>query len=170
MFTGAHTFAELGPAWTDRFISARRVRVSFLTRDEVLPLLTQPIPAFDLTYAPDALEAIYTATHGQPFLTQAVAFELVQYLNEYQRKEATPTDVEEAITRALVSGGEYFANVWSDAGTEGRALLWALVKGETPPDFPAAYTWLCEHDVLNASGAFAVPMVECWVREQRRDR
>src|SRR5262249_24939416 len=39
MFTGAHTFAELGPAWTDRFISARRVRVSFLSPEEVRPLL-----------------------------------------------------------------------------------------------------------------------------------
>ena len=78
--------------------------------------------------------------------------------------------MEEAITRALVSGGEYFANVWSDAGTAGRALLWALVKGETPPEFPAAHTWLREHDVLNAAGAFAVPMMERWVREQRSDR
>ena len=34
MFSGAHTFAELGPVWTDRFISARRLRVSFLKRDE----------------------------------------------------------------------------------------------------------------------------------------
>src|SRR5262249_34535765 len=31
MFTGAHTFEEQGPAWTDRFLNARRVRVSFLT-------------------------------------------------------------------------------------------------------------------------------------------
>jgi hypothetical protein len=140
MFTGAHTFAELGPAWTDRFISARRVRVSFLTRDEVLPLLTQPIPAFDMTYAPGALEAIYAATNGQPFLTQAVAFELVQLLNEQQRTEATPADIEAAIARALVSGGEYFANVWSDAGTEGQAILCALAHNETPPHCPAART------------------------------
>ncbi len=52
MFTGAHTFAELGPAWTSRFINARRIRVSFLTYDEVLPLLTTPIPDFDMAYAP----------------------------------------------------------------------------------------------------------------------
>jgi len=166
MFTGAHTFAELGPAWTDRFISARRVRVSFLTREEVLPLLTQPIPEFDLTYAPGALEVILTATYGQPFLTQAVAFELVQFLNEQRRREATPNDVEQAIARALVSGGEYFANVWSDAGRQGQAILCALAKGEAPPDFAAARTWLREHDVLNDAGEFAVPMVERWVREQ----
>jgi hypothetical protein len=166
MFTGAHTFAELGPAWTDRFISARRIRVSFLTHDEVLPLLTRPIPTFDMTYALGALEAIYVATNGQPFLTQAVAFELVQLLNEQQRQEATPADVEEAIARALVSGGEYFANVWSDAGIEGQAILRALAHGETPPHCPAACTWLQEHDVLNDAGQFAVPMVQRWVREK----
>jgi len=168
MFTGAHTFQELGPAWTDRFISARRVRVSFLTREEVLPLLTRPIPEFDMTYAAGALDALFAATAGQPFLTQATAFELVQLLNEQQRKEATPEDVEEAQARALVSGGEYFANVWSDAGAEGQAILRAIVRGESPPDFPGARVWLREHDVLTDAGEFAVPLVRRWVREKVR--
>ena len=166
MFSGSHTFEELGSAWTDRFISARRVRVSFLTRDEVHPLLTEPIPEFDLTYAPGALDAIIAATNCQPFLTQAVAFELVQFLNEQERKEATPDDVKEAIARALVSGGEYFANVWNDAGEQGQSILRAIIRGETPPDFPAARTWLREHDVLNDEGKFAVPMVEQWVKKK----
>ena len=165
MFTGAHTFAELGPAWTGRFINARRIRVSFLTYDEVLPLLTRPIPNFDMTYAPGALKALYTATHGQPFLTQALAFELVQYLNEQRHTEATLEAVEVAITRALQAGDSYFANVWNDVGSEGQAILRALVCGETLPDIPEALSWLREHDVLNDAGTFAVPMVERWVRE-----
>src|SRR5579885_296986 len=164
MFTGAHTFQELGPEWTDRFISARRVRVSFLGREDVELLLTRPIPEFDMKYAPGALDAVVAATRCQPFLTQAVAFELVQHLNERQRKEATPADVEEAVARALVSGGEYFANVWSDAGAEGQAILRALAAGETPPDSPASRAWLREHDVLDAEGRFAVEMVKRWVK------
>jgi uncharacterized protein len=165
MFTGAHTFQELGPAWTDRFISARRVRVSFLTREEVLPLLTEPIPEFDMTYAVGALDSLISATRGQPFLTQAVAFELVQHLNEQQRKQAALEDVEAAMARALLSGGEYFANVWSDAGEQGQAILRAIVREETPPDYPAGRKWLVEHDVLNDAGEFAVPLVMRWVRE-----
>jgi hypothetical protein len=167
MFTGAHTFEELGPAWTSRFLNARRVRVSFLTREEVLPLLTKPIPKFDMTYAPGALDAIFNATNGQPFLTQAVAFELVQFLNEQQLKEAICDDVEEAIHRTLVSASEYFANVWFDAGAEGQQILLALARGETPPDFPKARTWLREHDVLNDAGTYAVPMVERWVKREK---
>ena len=170
MFTGAHTFQEMGPAWTDRFISARRVRVGFLTRDEVAPLLTMPIPEFDMTYAPGALDALIDAANGQPFLTQATAFELVQLLNEEERKEAGPGDVQVAIARALVSGGEYFANVWSDAGANGQKILLAIVNGETPPDFPEARAWLREHDVLNDAGEFAVPMVRRWVADRHGNR
>jgi hypothetical protein len=166
MFAGVHTFEALGPVWTGRFISTRRIRVTFLTQDEVLPLLTQPIPAFEMTYAPGALEALYIATQGQPFLTQAVAFELVQILNAQQRLRATPADVEEAIARALVSGSVYFANVWSDAGPAGQAILSAVVHGATPPDFPDAQAWLQEHEVLNTTGQFVVPMTEQWVRQQ----
>ena len=132
---------------------------------EVLPLLTRPIPNFDMTYAPGALKALYTATHGQPFLTQALAFELVQYLNEQRHTEATLEAVEVAITRALQAGDSYFANVWNDVGSEGQAILRALVCGETLPDIPEALSWLREHDVLNDAGTFAVPMVERWVRE-----
>lgn len=163
MFTGAHTFQDLGPAWTDRFISARRVRVSFLTREEVFPLLTKPIPSFDMTYAPGALDALIAATNGQPFLTQATAFELVQLLNEKQHKEATIEDVEESIARALVSGGEYFASVWNDAGRDGQAILSGIAGGETAPDVPVARAWLREHDVLNDDGHFAVEMMRRWV-------
>lgn len=167
MFTGAHTFAELGHEWTSRFISARRVRVGFLTRDELIPLLTEPIPEFDMRYADDgALDRIITTTNGQPFLTQAIAFELVQFLNSEKRKVTTLADVETAIARAMESGGEYFANVWSDAGEEGRAILLAVVSGETPPDFPTAEERLRNQDLLNRDGQFAVPMIERWVRDK----
>ncbi|MGQ0592745.1 MAG: TIR domain-containing protein [Gammaproteobacteria bacterium] len=165
MFTGAHTFAEVGPAWTDRFINARRIRVSFLKRDEVIPLLTKPIPEFDITYEPDALEKMFTETNGQPFLTQALAFELVQFLKEQRLKRATAADVEEAVARALSSGDSYFNNVWNDAGSEGQAILRAVAAGVQPPFHPEAISWLRRHDVLDSVGQFAVPMLRRWVKE-----
>jgi hypothetical protein len=167
MFTGAHALEELGAAWTDRFISARRMRVSFLAREDLELLLTRPIPEFDLTYRDGALDAIIRATSGQPFLTQAVAFELVQHLNEQHRKEATTEDVEEAIARALVSGSAYFANVWSDAHAEGQTILTAVACGDAPPDYLAARAWLRENDVLDDGGDFAVPMVRRWVSQTK---
>jgi hypothetical protein len=167
MFCGAQTFSELDSVWTDRFINARRVRISFLQRKDVESLLTKPIPDFNMTYAHGALERIIHMAHCQPFLTQAVAFELVQFLNQKRRKEATVVDVETAVSCALESADAYFSNVWSDAREEGQVILLSIARGEKPPHFAAALTWLLEHDVVDANGDFAVPMVKQWVREYK---
>jgi hypothetical protein len=170
MLTGSRTFEELGPAWTDRFISARRIRVSFLTFEEIRPLLTKPIPEFDLDYAPGTLEAIFTATNGQPFLTQAVAFSLVQLLNETKRRRAELADVEAAIVERTLDAAEpYFANVRHDAGEAGKAMMLALARGETPPEDRATRQRLRDLDVLTDAGDFAVPMMRMWIgsEEQR---
>jgi len=167
MFTGARTFAEMGPVWTDRFISARRMKVSFLSPEDVRPLLTQPIPEFDMTYADDALETLLQCTNGQPFLTQAVAYELVEHMNKHQRKRATCADVEAAITASFESGEAYFANIWTDEGPEEQAILRAVAHVETVPDHPQALARLQDHDLLTTEGVFAVPMVERWVRENQ---
>jgi hypothetical protein len=166
IFIGAHTFSEQGAAWTRRFLSAQRVRVSFLTREEVIPLLTKPVPEFNMTYADGALDALVHATHGQPFLTQVVAFQLVELLNSQQRKMATPDDVEAAIDRALVRNSEYFESVWLEAGPEGQMVLRSVAHGQQVPAFSRACTLLREHDILTSNETFAVPMFERWVRQK----
>jgi uncharacterized protein len=165
MFCGAHTFAESGPAWTSRFINAKLLRVSFLSYEDVFPLLTKPIPEFDLLYEPGVVEALYKLTRGQPYLTQLVASELVEYLNEQQRKQAGLADLEIATSRAL-DWSEYFFNIWFDAGEKGQAILCAIAMKEVPPNYIAAREWLEKHEVLNKDGTFAVPMVERWVRNR----
>ena len=140
--------------------------MGFLSCDDVNPLLTQPIPDFGMTYGPlEAWKHIFAATNGQPFLTQAVAYELVQLLNEQNRQTATPADIEAAISLALVTAGTYFANVWNDAGEGGREILRAIVAGEplTGASEGQKRAWLVDHDVLDEAGSFKVPMMERWL-------
>ena len=166
MFIGVHTFEELGAEWTSRFVHADRLRVSFLKREEVYLLLTRPIPEFDITYTPEALDAVFTAANGQPFLTQTVASGLFQVLKNHGRKQATFSDVNHSIATALSSSAaEYFANVWNDAGNEGQSILRAIARGEAPPSYPERLKWLQDHDVLNDTMEFAVPMVRQWVEK-----
>jgi uncharacterized protein len=167
MFSGARTFPEMGAVWTGRFINARRVRVSFLKPEDVITLLTKPIPDFNMTYTPEALNKLITATNCQPFLTQAVAFELVQLMNDSKRKEAGVSDVNAAVSFAFESADAYLSNVWSDAGEQGRMILRAIANGDDPPYIPDSLAWLRNHDVINQEGCFAVPMVEQWVREYK---
>ena len=165
LFTGMHAFANLGPAWMSRFVCVRKVRVSFLQREALVPILTRPVPEFDLAWEPGALEALLDPTAAQPFLSQAVAFELVQHLNEQDRKTTAPADVETACLRAMDSGAAYFENVWDDIGEDGRALVRAVCRGEPPPaDSAAARVRVQEQEVLDAALRFKVPLVERWMR------
>lgn len=165
MFVGSHTFEQLGPTWTDRFISARRLKVSFLDREDVRQLLTRPTATFNLKYAPGALESIQNETNGQPFLTQALASELVHFMNRERRKEATTRDVTAAIADTLERSGEYFADVWFSRSEEERDILRQVAKGKKRAPTSGVARDLFDYDLLNAQGDFAVPIVGRWVRK-----
>jgi hypothetical protein len=167
LFIGSHTFEQLGPVWTDRFLSARRLKVSFLSADDVFQLLTKPIPGFRLSYADGALDAILTATHGQPFLTQVLASELVHHMNSERRKEASSADVEAAIRQALERSADYFADLWFSRTADEQSLLVRLARGHAIAPTSSVARGLVEYDVLDANGEFAVPMVERWVRDNQ---
>jgi lipopolysaccharide/colanic/teichoic acid biosynthesis glycosyltransferase len=166
VFAGVHTFAEVCAVWTDCFINSRAEKVSFLSPDEISRLLKDPVPEFDMIYTRGAIETIISATNGQPFLAQAVAFELVQLLNQRGRKEATQNDVAHSITRALSSAAAYFDNIWAEAGPPGRAILGSVAVGTSVLDNAKELAWLQEQDVLDEAGNFLVPMVGRWVRDR----
>ena len=91
---------------------------------------------FPLDYEPSAVKHILEATHGQPFLVQLTCFELVNYLNDPDRRaqgewrRATGPDVETALRRALDKGRPYFANLWADSTPGERLILAALAEAE----------------------------------------
>jgi hypothetical protein len=154
MFTGSRTFEQLGPVWTDRFLSARRLKVSFLEADDVRQLLTRPTPTFQLTYAPGALERIMEETRGQPSLTQVLASELVHRMNRLRRKEATIADVEATIDDAVERSAEFFANLWFSRNEDERAVLRAAASGDIEPPTSVTGRALCEYDLLDDHGRF----------------
>jgi hypothetical protein len=169
MFTGSHTFEQLGPVWTDRFLSARRLKVSFLKADDVRQLLTRPTATFQLTYAPGALERIMEETRGQPFLTQVLASELVHHMNRLRRKEATIADVEATIDDAVERSAEFFADLWFSRNEDERAVLRAAARGEIEPPTSTTGRALREYDLLDDRGDFAVPLVRRWIEWNQID-
>jgi hypothetical protein len=159
MLVGARRFVELGAAWTDRFLNVNSIRISFLSREELLPMLMRPTDGFDATYAPGALDALLDATNGHPMLTQAVACSLVNRLNSQKRRLATPEDVRAAIDDAIRLLEEYFRYVWYDAGPAGQEILLSILEGRPSVADSAARRRLREQDVLDDAGAFTVPML-----------
>lgn len=165
LFTGVRTFSDLGERWTRRFVSVRSVRVSFLPRADLIPILTRPLPDFGLVWSQGTLDALLDATAGQPFLTQAMAYELVQHLNDSDRREATLADIG-AVERVVYSRArEYLVGVWQDATPEGQAILRAVLRRTAIPEDPRARRILREMELLDDQSRFRVPLVERWMRD-----
>ncbi len=128
-------------------------------------MLTRPTPTFNLEYDRGSLAAIQVATNGQPYLTQVVAYELVQHLNLRRRKKATLSDVETAITNSLNTSGEYFADLWLTRSETEQEAMRIIASSSDNSVSHAAIRALRDYDVLNERGDFKVPLVKRWVQE-----
>ena len=134
LFAGSHRPDEMALNWPDALISTRLIRVSYLNDEEARQLITRPTPDFPVTYHPDTVTGIMAATRCQPYLVQAVCFELVNALNLAGRREAQPQDVTEAVDAALDSTRLYFAEMWRQLGDSQRKLLGALAHADDSLD------------------------------------
>ena len=88
-------------------------------------------------------------------------------MNRLQSKEANTTDVENAIDQVLECAAEYFADLWFTRTEDERVLLRELAKGNRPPSVGPATRDLCDYDVLDNRGEFAVPLVRLWVERNQ---
>jgi len=87
---------------------------------------------------------ILNATGRQPYLIQATCRDLVNHLNEENRRDATRADVESAFDSALQTGAVYFNELWTSADTDDtqRAALRLLAHND----------WLSEADLTRRAG------------------
>ncbi len=187
LFAGSHRPDELELNWPDTLISTKMIRVSYLSADDVRQLVTNPVPEFPVTYEEGSVERIIEITRCQPYLVQAVCYELVNHLNVESRRNATVADVDAGIERALESAHLYFAEMWRQFTEPQRALLHFLATRpdgveaqelaqatHIPPDLLAPdlkrleSRGLIEHLADNARWRFQVPLVAAWVTRQDR--
>ena len=171
LVSGSHRFDELKELnWASYLINARTLELSFLKPDEARELLTKPAPK--LGYEPGVVEEILRLTHCQPYLLQAVASDLVNYLNAQQRTTATMDDLKFAVEKALVTADSYFANSWrEECSDEERSVLLALAHGETinPAEQRIALRNLCRMEVLERTDdhyRIAIELFRLWILKQ----
>ncbi len=185
LLAGSHRPEELQLNWLDTLISTKMIRVSYLSDEEARLLITQPVPDFEVSYADGSVERILALTRGQPYLVQALCYELVNYLNLECRREATPEDVEAAVGRALDSAHLYFAEMWRGFSEPQCAVLTYLAAetdGATLEQVAAAaglgaQTAAAELKKLESRATlerraedgrwrYQVPLTAAWVRAQ----
>lgn len=139
IFAGLHTLDEMGRDYRAAFFGqAEALRVSFLTYDETLRLITQPHPDFALEYDDSLIDEIYRLTHGQPYLVQRICWELVNRWNDRFLKEGENTprtlvleDLPPILTADFFQAADYyFSGVWSNITKPEQTLLGIMSRGE----------------------------------------
>lgn len=141
LFSGSHELSDLPTYWSDYLINTRALRMTYLQESEARELILQPVKDFATTiYEDDAVDEIIQITHCQPYLVQLVCFEIIELLNEKIRIEkrtrgttkASVGDVQAAISTVLVSGDQYFRELWDRLQDEEQKFLYRLLDGEKP--------------------------------------
>ncbi|MGH7450146.1 MAG: AAA family ATPase [bacterium] len=171
LFAGAHRMTERRAIrWSDYLINVKTIKLGFLDPASAEKLITAPIPDWPLKYEPGVVEQILQITHRQPYLLQAVASDLVDYLNTQQRTRATMTDLAEAIRRVLVRTELYFQNTWEEDLTKPeRALILAYLRANGSID-PVANKevlhGLVQNDifeVIEGRHVFVIDLFKRWI-------
>jgi len=190
LFAGVRTLEDMGRNWHSYFISVRPLHVSYLEPEAARKLILLPESNHPIRYEEQAVGAILEATRAQPFLVQAVCFELIQYLNSRLRRRAGPLgkvtidDAREAINQAVHSAHIYFSDLWENTSRPEQLILANLAYARSERvrfnDLSRGMdiTRAAIHQVIEqlerrelverkeGEYGFQVPMVRQWIRDE----
>ena len=187
LFAGVATLDELGPRWSNYFINARALRITYLRPEEAESLIRNPDPqaGFHLTHKEAVVSDILALTRCHPYLVQLVCADLVRAANARKVTHATPPVLESAVERALESGEPYFRNVWDEmtgldpeSVAAGRDLLHRMAQSPAPlplslegaeKPLRRAVDHLLRLDMIEKMDGgyqFQVPLIKRWVAER----
>jgi hypothetical protein len=180
LFSGVQTLEELGPRWSNYFISVVPMEMHYLERHEAEDLLLHPDPEFTLRYDTGIVAEILRLTRCQPYLLQLIGSAIVNQANLQHTQLATTTLLRSAIQDAFTNGEPYFTNIWTEFTgttpaevTAGQQILIALAQGnylvETSDETTTARRRLLRYHVIERDrdiDKIEIPLFEQWVRER----
>ena len=139
LFSGTHKLEDLGAEyWSILFNIATYMQITFLDRDEVQRLTTEPVAPYGMEYDPLAVDRIIQVTAGHPYFTQVICHEMVAFHNEVERSYMTVTCVDQVLERIVERGEAHFKYIWAGATPDERRVMLALT--DLLPDGEAAAT------------------------------
>jgi hypothetical protein len=178
LFSGVQTLEELGPRWSNYFISVVPMEMHYLEPHEAEDLLMNPDPEFTLRYDTGIVAEILHLTRCQPYLLQLIGSALVNQANIQHTQLATTAILQTAIQDAFTNGEPYFTNIWTEFTgttpaevTAGQQFLKALAEGNSPlvtdEITTAAQKRLRRYHVIERDiDLIEIPLFKQWVRER----
>lgn len=165
LVAGTERLAEFTASyWTVFFNLTVPVPIGVLKESDARWLITHPVSRW-YELAPDAVDHIITLTGCHPYFVQLVCNTLVDVRNDHRVNTVTLEHVDEAVMRALGSGGDNIGYPWtSDRRADERLVLSALAKHDSPGG-PGVSPTVLEEAIMDAGGRISVhEVVERLVR------
>jgi len=153
IFAGTHKIEDMiGSYWSVLFNVATYRRVSFLSREAALALISAPVEPFGMRYDDLALEEILRLTAGHPFFTQLLCNILVNQCNDEERNYVTIQGVRRALDELLEAGQAHLTYIWQTSELDACLCLAALADLRPRMDQPTAAA------IANRLGDFQVTL------------
>jgi hypothetical protein len=131
IFAGSSDFAKRQrKEWALMFNMAQPKEVSFLSRDDAVALITEPVRDF-VRYDKKAVDSIWRLTAGQPFFTQVICLQIIEELNLKQKNRVTLEEVEESCHDIVENAPYHFAYIWSELTAEEKIMVSLLAEALT---------------------------------------
>jgi len=132
IFTGSRRLEERDRKyWRELLRRSLFRKIGFLSEKDAARLITEPVEG-RVIYGRGVMDVIYRLTAGQPFYTQVICQNVVDYMNEHRQNWVTVADLGHVITDIVDNPLPQMIYSW-DALSDDEKLVLSLL-GEALPD------------------------------------
>jgi hypothetical protein len=127
VFCGTHRLEELASDyWNVLFNISLYRHIGFLSREDAMHLIQEPVAGGGMQFDDLALEKIWRVTAGHPYFLQLVCHNLVNLHNRQERSYVTVGDVNTALEEILTTGEAHFVYLWMESTPAQKLALFAM--------------------------------------------
>jgi hypothetical protein len=129
IFCGTHRLEELASDyWSVLFNISLYRHIGFLSREDSVRLIQEPVAEYGMRCDDLALEKIWRVTAGHPYFLQLIGHSLVNRHNRAGRSYVTVNDVNASVEEILTAGEAHFIYLWRESTREQKLALFALSR------------------------------------------
>jgi tetratricopeptide (TPR) repeat protein len=168
-------------------------KISLLEKEDALGLIVEPARE-QLTYLPEAVDAVFALTAGHPYYTQLLCYEIFNELQAEGRHQVEISDVRKAANEALETGRGGFGWLWEGLAPAQKIVASLLAEAAEDSrnhfiseaqlstafennhihrrglELVEAPNQLIDLDIIERKGPgiyhYLVELVRCWVHEK----
>lgn len=173
LFSGMLRISDLTfPNWDEYFPHTQRLKVDYLSKDESLELIINPVEDFNLVYTNEVANEVYELTMGHPQLLQTICSIIVTIANQTNKKEVSREVVAKAKEEVFEINEMPMTIFWREfCGENERKVMEQILASQEiireSKEQKRAIARLVDYGFILKNMTIRVPLFEKWLKERR---